>query len=333
MRWRRSRRSANIEDRRGNSGGGSSFPGAGGKGRGFRFPGSGRGGGRMRRGGLSGVGLIIVVGLFLLFGGDIGGLLQQAPVSPQSGRPSGTEQFPDLPDLKNGQRDRSSDRSPNTRQSNSSDEPLDFVSAVLADTEDTWKALFKQFGQDYREPKLVVFSGSVRSACGFAQSAMGPFYCPGDQKIYLDMSFFRDLRDRFRAPGDFAQAYVIAHEIGHHVQTILGVSARVRQAQSGAGQSQSNAIQVRMELQADCFAGVWAHHADRTRDILEDGDVEEALGAANAIGDDRLQRQSQGRVVPDSFTHGTSEQRERWFTTGLETGNLRACDTFRTDRL
>lgn len=286
----------------------------------------------MRRGGIGGIGLIIVVGLFLLFGGDLGGLLQQSPVSPNSGRPSGTEQFPQLPNLKPGQRDRTDDRS-GSSPSRSGDEALEFVSAVLADTEDTWNALFKQFGQNYREPKLVVFSGSVRSACGFAQSAMGPFYCPGDQKVYLDMSFFRDLKTRFGAPGDFAQAYVIAHEIGHHVQTILGISNRVRQAQSGASQSQTNAIQVRMELQADCFAGVWAHHANNARNILEAGDVEEALGAANAIGDDRLQRQSQGRVVPDSFTHGSSEQRMRWFRKGLDTGNLRGCDTFRAEQL
>jgi len=328
MRWRKGRRSANVEDRRGrSSGGGFRLPGRGRSG-GFRIPTGGRG---VRRGGLSGIGLIVVVGLFLLFGGDLGALLQQVPSGTNPGGQTRTQQFPDLPDVKSGSRNHTS---PGTaRQSNTGDELFDFVSVVLADTEDTWNALFREFGQDYREPKLVVFSDAVRSACGFAQSAMGPFYCPGDQKVYLDMSFFRDLRERFGAPGDFAQAYVIAHEVGHHVQTVLGISARVREAKADVSQRQANAIQVRMELQADCLAGVWAYHADRARNILEEGDVEEALGAANAIGDDRLQRQTRGRVVPDSFTHGSSEQRMRWFRNGLNSGNLRDCDTFRAERL
>ncbi len=203
-----------------------------------------------------------------------------------------------------------------------------FVATVLADTEDTWHALFGQMGRSYEEPKLVLFSGSVQSACGFAQSASGPFYCPGDRKVYLDTSFFDELSRRFGAPGDFAQAYVIAHEIGHHVQTLLGISQQVHSLRGKISQTEDNAMSVRLELQADCFAGVWAHHAQRSRDMLEAGDVEEALTAATAIGDDRLQQQSQGHVVPDAFTHGSSAQRVRWFRQGMQTGTLDACDTF-----
>jgi hypothetical protein len=209
------------------------------------------------------------------------------------------------------------------------DEGADFVSVVLADTEDTWSVLFAQAGSAYEAPRLVLFSQVVQSACGMAQAAMGPFYCPRDQTVYIDLSFYRDLRDRFGAPGDFAQAYVIAHEVGHHVQTLLGTSEQVRAAQQRAGEAQANALSVRLELQADCYAGVWAHHAHRARQVLEAGDVEEGLGAAAAIGDDRLQRQTQGQVVPESFTHGSSRQRVEWFSRGLETGSLEACDTFR----
>ena len=207
------------------------------------------------------------------------------------------------------------------------DELRDFVATVLADTEDTWRALFSGIGREYRDPRLVLFNGAVQSACGIAGSATGPFYCPQDQKVYLDLDFFRALRERFRAPGDFAQAYVIAHEVGHHVQKQLGISDRVM-AERRRGGSQANAASVRLELQADCFAGIWAHHAERTRHILEAGDVEEALNAAAAIGDDRLQRQAQGRVAPETFTHGTSKQRVQWFTRGIESGDLRQCDTF-----
>jgi len=207
-------------------------------------------------------------------------------------------------------------------------ELTEFVSVVLADTEDTWHAIFQQGGSTYREPKLVLFSGAVQSACGFAQDAMGPFYCPRDEKVYIDLSFYRDLRDRFKAPGDFAQAYVIAHEIGHHVQTILGISELVHKQRQSLPKKEANALLVKQELQADCFAGIWAHHADRTRNILERGDIEEGLTAANAIGDDRLQRQSQGYVVPDSFTHGSSAQRMKWFQKGLTTGDIQQCDTF-----
>jgi predicted metalloprotease len=209
----------------------------------------------------------------------------------------------------------------------------DFMSAVLADTEDVWGALFKASGQEYVRPKLVLFSGAVQSACGFAEAAMGPFYCPGDQKLYLDMSFFKDLAQRHDAPGDFAQAYVLAHEVGHHVQTLLGVSQRMRAARQNADEAVGNALQVRVELQADCFAGVWAYHADKARHVLEPGDTEEALSAAAGVGDDRLQQQARGYVVPESFTHGSSEQRMRWFSRGMQSGDPAQCDTFETTRL
>ncbi|MGA7279264.1 MAG: neutral zinc metallopeptidase [Desulfocapsaceae bacterium] len=207
-------------------------------------------------------------------------------------------------------------------------ELADFVSVVLADTEDTWNAMFSQAGGRYDPPVLVLFSGAVESACGFAQAAMGPFYCPADQKVYIDLGFYQDLRTKMGAPGDFAQAYVVAHEIGHHVQNLLGISDKVHAMRSRLSQSDFNKLSVRLELQADCFSGLWANHADRTRHILERGDIEEALNAASMIGDDRLQKQARGYVTPDSFTHGSSEQRVRWFTTGLQSGDLEACDTF-----
>ena len=213
------------------------------------------------------------------------------------------------------------------------DQLKDFVAAVLGDTEDTWRAVFARMKREYREPKLVLFSDAVRSSCGTADSAVGPFYCPEDQKVYLDLAFFRDLRERFRAPGEFAQAYVIAHEVGHHVQNLIGISERVRSLQSRAGEREANALSVRLELQADCFAGVWANNANRARQILEQGDIEAALNAAAAIGDDRLQRQARGHVVPDAFTHGSSAQRVRWFKEGLEAGEVRACDTFKARQL
>jgi len=204
----------------------------------------------------------------------------------------------------------------------------DFVSVVLADTEDTWQALFRARGGVYEEPRLVLFTDAVESACGFAQAAVGPFYCPRDHRIYIDLGFYRDLKERFRAPGDFAQAYVIAHEVGHHVQTLLGISEQLRAARGRLGPKAANALSVRQELQADCFAGLWAHHADRARNILEQGDLEEGLNAASAIGDDRLQRRARGTVNPDSFTHGSSAQRVRWFRIGLESGAIERCDTF-----
>jgi len=210
---------------------------------------------------------------------------------------------------------------------------VEFVSVVLADTEDTWHMLFKGWDRTYQEPTLVLFSGAVESACGYAQAAVGPFYCPGDQKVYIDLSFYNDLKNRFRAPGDFAQAYVIAHEIGHHVQTLLGISQKVHKLRGSLSKAEANRLSVMQELQADCFAGIWAHHADRARQILEEGDIEEALNAASSIGDDRLQKQSRGYVTPDSFTHGSSAQRVRWFRQGLETGNVSQCNTFKAENL
>jgi uncharacterized protein len=214
------------------------------------------------------------------------------------------------------------------------DEPLkDFVSVILADTEDTWGELFQRMGRQYERPHLVLFSGAVQSACGFAEAAVGPFYCPGDRKLYIDLSFYRDLRDKLGAPGDFAQAYVIAHEVGHHVQNLLGIAEKVQAAQGKRGRTEANALQVRMELQADCLAGVWANNAQRARNLLESGDIEEGLNAASAIGDDRLQRQAQGRVVPESFTHGSSAQRVRWFKRGIDSGDPGQCDTFTAAKL
>lgn len=207
-----------------------------------------------------------------------------------------------------------------------------FVSVVLADLEDTWSRLLPSSGRQYQAPRLVLFNDMVQSACGSAAAATGPFYCPGDQKVYLDLSFFRDLDQRYGAPGDFAQAYVIAHEVGHHVQNLLGVNARVSRAQRQGGEGQANALSVRLELQADCFAGVWGNHAEREQ-MLEDGDVDEGLKAAAAIGDDRLQRQSSGRVVPESFTHGTSAQRAQWLRRGLSSGRVEDCDTFRSNSM
>ena len=208
----------------------------------------------------------------------------------------------------------------------------EFMSVVLADTEDVWGGLFSSAGKSYEQPKLVLFSGAVQSGCGAAQSAMGPFYCPADRKMYLDMSFFNELSKRLDAPGDFAQAYVVAHEVGHHVQNLMGIAERVHSAQQGGGRD-ANALQVRMELQADCFAGVWAHHANKKRQILEPGDTEEALAAASGVGDDRLQQKSRGYVVPESFTHGSSAQRMRWFSTGMQHGDPAQCDTFNTTNL
>jgi predicted metalloprotease len=207
-----------------------------------------------------------------------------------------------------------------------------FVSKVLGSTEDVWGRIFEQSGSQYRPPTLVLYDGQVRSACGMGQSAMGPFYCPNDEKLYIDLSFYRDLRTRFHAPGDFAQAYVIAHEVGHHVQKLAGSFRKLEQAQGRVSQAEYNRISVRMELQADCYAGVWGHHAG-TMKQLDPGDLAEALAAATAIGDDRLQKQTQGRVVPESFTHGTSEQRVRWFKRGMDSGRPKDCDTFSTSAL
>jgi len=311
MRWKGRRKSSNIEDRRGASGqrqtGRLRLPGGLGRG-GFS---SGRGiPRRMRRGGIGGIGMIVFVLIALYFGVDPSLLIQGTPGS--NAPPVVQQQFP-----------RSADE----------EELAAFVSVVLADTEDTWHGLFEQSGGRYVEPKLVLFTDAVESACGYARSAVGPFYCPGDQKVYIDLSFYRDLKNKLGAPGDFAQAYVIAHEVAHHVQTLLGISEKVRGLRRNLGDVESNALSVKMELQADCLAGLWAHHADRQYQIIETGDIEEALNAASAIGDDHLQRKSGGTVRPDSFTHGSSDQRVRWFKRGLNNGDLRSCDTFATDKI
>lgn len=203
-----------------------------------------------------------------------------------------------------------------------------FIRHVLAETEDTWTQLFRAGGKEYVEPTLVLFTGATRTACGVGQAAMGPFYCPADRKVYIDLAFYQELKTRFKAPGDFAQAYVIAHEVGHHVQNLLGIADKVQQARQRVSEREANLLSVRLELQADCLAGVWAHHAHRARQVLEAGDVEEGLAAASAVGDDRMQKRAQGYAVPDSFTHGSAAQRVRWFRAGLDTGQLRSCDTF-----
>ena len=213
-----------------------------------------------------------------------------------------------------------------------SDDMGRFVAGVLADTEKTWGTLFQQLGRQYQHPTLVLFTGATPTACGTGQAAMGPFYCPLDQKVYIDLAFYQHLRDRFKAPGDFAQAYVISHEIGHHVQNQLGIMQKMDAFRQRMSETQYNALSVRLELQADCFAGVWAHHA-QNRNLLEAGDVEEAMRAASAIGDDTIQRRTQGRIVPDSFTHGSSEQRMRWFMTGMKSGQISACNTFEGNQI
>ena len=213
------------------------------------------------------------------------------------------------------------------------DDMARFVSKVLASTEDTWREIFRTSGKQYQDPKLVLFSGATPTACGTGQSAMGPFYCPGDQKVYIDLSFYRDLKTRFHAPGEFAQAYVIAHEVGHHVQNLLGISGKVEAQRRRVSEAEGNALSVRLELQADCFAGVWGKHADSMKKILQPGELEQALTAAAAIGDDRLQQQSRGRIVPESFTHGSSAQRVRWFRAGFDSGDVNQCNTFAARRL
>jgi predicted metalloprotease len=211
-------------------------------------------------------------------------------------------------------------------------ELVDFVSVVLGNTEDTWTILFQQMGRQYEKPKLVLFRDAVSSACGYAQSAMGPFYCPGDNKLYIDLSFYQDMKNKLGAPGDFAQAYVIAHEVGHHVQNLLGVAAKVNQLQRGKDQAAVNQLSVLQELQADCFAGIWGHYADKDFRMIEDGDLEEALNAAAAIGDDNLQQKASGRIRPEAFTHGSSKQRMEWFKRGMDTGDVNACNTFANAR-
>jgi predicted metalloprotease len=270
----------------------------------------GLGGGPMVVGG--GVGLIglVLAAVVALMGGDPWVVLEQMGGS--AGISSGPVVVTPSPHAQDPQQDRLAD----------------FVSVVLADTEDTWQQQFRQEGRTYRAPSLVLFNGVVNSACGTAQAAMGPFYCPNDEKVYIDLAFYRQLRDQIGAPGDFAQAYVIAHEIGHHVQHQLGIEQEVRRVQQRLPARQANQLSVALELQADCLAGVWANHSATERQTLEPGDIEEALNAASRIGDDTLQRQSSGRVRPDSFTHGTATQRQHWFATGLRSGSMDVCDTF-----
>ncbi|HWH91460.1 MAG TPA: neutral zinc metallopeptidase [Candidatus Binatia bacterium] len=266
----------------------------------------GSGGGRLVMGG--GIGTVILVVLYLVLGGDPQALFnaqQQAQVS--------------QPAQVNTQAPR--------------DDASKFVAVVLADTEDAWNDVFRQMGRKYEEPRLVLFTDVIQSGCGFARGATGPFYCPQDRQVYIDLGFFRQLQERLGAGGDFAEAYVIAHEVGHHVQKLLGITDRVDAARRRASEAESNRLSVRLELQADFLAGVWARYADRTKHVVEAGDIEEAMRAANAVGDDRLQSRSRGYVVPDSFTHGTSEQRVRWFRRGYETGDLNQGDTFNAREL
>ncbi|MCB1730632.1 MAG: neutral zinc metallopeptidase [Halieaceae bacterium] len=302
MRWKDGRRSDNVEDRRGQSAG---YSAAGAAPLLLRFlPAMIRS--RTGR-------VILVVGVLAIFGGKLLGI--------------------DVLSLFLGGGGATVAGQASREFSQQEQQLADFVSVVLADTEDTWGAVFRQQGGVYREPTLVLFSGRVNSACGLASAAVGPFYCPGDQKLYIDLSFFNDLSQRHGAPGDFAQAYVVAHEVGHHVQTLLGISQQVQAAGRGRSAAEVNALSVRQELQADCFAGLWGHAANQQRQLLDPGDLEEALRAATAIGDDRLQQEAGGRVVPDSFTHGTSAQRVAWFRRGFESGQLAACDTFAADTL
>lgn len=297
MRWKGNRRSQNVEDRRG-----------------MRSAGLGGGTGILRLLffafrflGVKGT-LLLAAGLFAygFFTGNLSGILSLLGV----------------------QTEMSSAPAKPVSESAEEKELVDFVSVILADTEDTWTEIFREKGQAYRPPKLVLFRNSVSSACGLANAAMGPFYCPGDQQVYIDLAFYDQLKNRFKAPGDFAQAYVIAHEVGHHIQTLLGISGKVHAARSKLSEVEGNKLSVKQELQADCFAGVWANRAHSSRQLLEEGDVEEGLAAASAIGDDTLQKQSRGYVTPDSFTHGSSEQRVRWFRVGLQTGDMDKCDTF-----
>ncbi len=269
----------------------------------------GGGGGGMPIGGRGiGLGTIVLALVAMYFGVDPSVVLNQAvqAPAPSASRPAGPP---------------------------ANDAETVFIRHVLAETEDTWTQLFRAGGKEYVEPTLVLFTGATRTACGVGQAAMGPFYCPADRKVYIDLAFYQELKTRFKAPGDFAQAYVIAHEVGHHVQNLLGISEKVQAARERASEREANALSVRLELQADCLAGVWAKNADAARGILEAGDVDEALRAATAIGDDSLQQQAQGYAVPDSFTHGSAEQRVRWFRRGMESGQLNACNTFQARSL
>ncbi|MGH6859474.1 MAG: KPN_02809 family neutral zinc metallopeptidase [Phyllobacterium sp.] len=304
MRWQGRRQSDNVEDQRGEGGG---FPGGIGRGGGFRFPG-GSGIRTARGGGFSGIIILAAIFLFLKFCTNIDPM--QILVDAGGG---GGQLVP-------GQ-------SQGDTSVKSNDEMTQFVRTVLAETEDTWSGIFQAQGQTYEPPTMVLFTGQVRSACGFASAASGPFYCPGDRKLYIDLSFYDELDRKFGASGDFAQAYVLAHEVGHHVQNLIGVLPKFNQMRQNMGEGDANAMSVRVELQADCFAGVWGHYTQQ-KGILEAGDLEEALNAAQQIGDDTLQRKTQGYVVPESFNHGTSAQRSTWFKRGYDSGKLESCDTF-----
>ena len=326
MRLDNEKPSDNVEDRRGQGGGGGFGGGGGMGGRRINIPmGGGRGGG-MSIGTLVIMAIIGAVMYFvfninpldMLNGGQGGGI--QLP-----GGNSSEYQLPD------GQTDVTESQVPGGGTGNANvttDAGKDFVGRVLGSTERTWTAIFQKMGKTYEKPPLVLFTGFVQSACGNAQSAMGPFYCPRDSKVYIDLSFYQDMKNKLGAPGDFAQAYVIAHEVGHHVQNLFGIADKVNQQRSQVSEEDGNLLQVKMELQADCFAGIWAQEANARANILEEGDIEEGLNAASAIGDDRLQKKSQGYVVPESFTHGSSEQRVRWFKAGMTAKSLKECDTF-----
>jgi uncharacterized protein len=310
--------SKNIEDRRGDSGGfgGGGFGGGmggGGFGGGMGGPGIPMGGGLFK----GGFGLIAIVVICLILGIN--------PISLLAGLDSGS----------GGYVAPASETRTASRPASGDDPEVQFVARVLKSTENVWNEQFQAIGRQYREPRLVLYRDATQTSCGMGQSAMGPFYCPPDQRVYLDLGFFDELASRFNSPGYFPQAYVIAHEIGHHVQNLLGITGKVDELRQRMSRRDANAISVRVELQADCLAGVWANHANRDRGgkMIDDKDVEQALAAATAIGDDRLQRQAQGKVVPDSFTHGSSAQRVRWFRTGLETGDVNRCDTFRAQQL
>ena len=265
-----------------------------------------RRGSRVSRGAVGGgIGTIVLVLIAMFFGIDPSAILESSPQSNVSDEPI-----------------------PQAQQAGARDEGREFVARVLGSNERVWGEIFQKAGREYVQPKLVLFSGQVQSACGFAQAAAGPFYCPNDQKVYIDLVFYRELRERFKAPGDFAQAYVVAHEVGHHVQNLLGIMAKVQARQQRSSNREANALSVGLELQADCLAGIWASLANRERKILEQGDIEEGLNAAAQIGDDTLQKRSQGYVVPEGFTHGSAAQRMRWFRKGIETGDLKQCDTF-----
>ncbi len=314
--------SSNIEDRRSDDSMGGGGVGGGGVGGGFPIPMGGGGGGLFK----GGFGLVAFVVIAMIMGADPGAILSDI-----AGGGGGGASYSPAPSPPRS----APPQSGPSASAPASDAESQFVSRVLKSTEDVWGSIFRELGGQYREPKLVLFRDATRTECGVGQAAMGPFYCPADQRVYLDLGFFDELARRFHAPGQFPQAYVIAHEIGHHVQNLLGISDKVQQMRQSMSRRDGNALSVRTELQADCFAGVWANRADKQRGgrMIDDKDVEQALAAATAIGDDALQRQAQGRVVPDSFTHGTSAQRARWFRIGLDSGDPKKCDTFRAQQL